>query len=817
MGKVCVKSESNINRNPAAKRRKAMQMPVKILFLGMSIFFVAFTFAQSSDVNINPDFLTKRWQASWVSHPTASPKDYGVYHFRRTFDLETQPEKFIIHVSADNRYRLFVNGQSVCRGPARGDLMHWRFETVDIAPCLAKGKNTIAAVVWNFGELIPGAQMTLRTAFVLQADDPRNNFVNTDQKWKVIQDLAYSPVSPTVNSFNFVGPGEKIVADKYPWGWQQTDFNDSDWPKVRSLNKAVPPGVGLDNTWMLVPRAIPLMEDKLQRIDKVRKTAGVEINDNFFDGQRKLTIPPNTKATILFDQTFLTTAYPELSVSGGKDSQIVSTYSEALFDSKMQKSNRNEIEGRKINGFADTFLPDGGDNRVFGTLWFRTWRYLQMDIQTKDDPLTINDFYGIFTAYPFKENAVFASSDSSIKNIWDVGWRTARLCANETYFDCPYYEQLQYVGDTRIQALISLYVSGDDRLMRNAIAAFDDSRVPEGLTQSRYPCSSMQIIPPYSLFWVAMIHDYWMHRDDPQFVKLYLPGIDSVLNWHEKYIDSTGMLGATPWWNFVDWSWPWDSKKDIGGVPTSDDRGRSSILTLQYVYALNYAAQLNENLGRKYFADHYRKLSGSLKKSTYKLCWDNKRGLLADTPDKTIFSQHANILAVLVDLVPPNEQKKLMEKVVSEKDLTQCTFYFRYYLVRAIKKVGLGDRYIEMLRPWRYMLKMGLTTFAENPEPTRSDCHAWSASPNYDLLATVCGIEPAAPGFKSVRIEPHLGPLTWVEGKMPHPLGEITVRFERNGKTGIKGSITLPPGLTGKFFWNGKSTNLKPGSQTVTL
>lgn len=774
--------------------------------------------AKSSDVNINPDLLTKRWSASLVSHPTASLRDYGVYHFRRTFDLDSTPENFIVHVSADNRYRLFVNGQSVCRGPARGDLMHWRFETVDIAPYLVKGKNTIAAVVWNFGEYIPFAQMTLRTAFVLAADDSKNNFVNTDQKWKVIQDAAYSPVPSALNTFNVVGPGEKIAGDKYPWGWQQTDFNDIGWSRVRIFNKAVPPGVANDNMWMLVPRTIPLMEDKLQRIGRARRAASVDINDFSFDGQRKLTIPANTKATILFDQTFLTTAYPKLSVSGGKNSQITLTYSEALFDSRMQKGHRDEIEGRKIYGFSDTFLPDGGDNRLFSTLWFRTWRYLQMEIQTEDAPLTINDFYGRFTAYPFKENASFSSSDPSLKNIWEVGWRTARLCANETYFDCPYYEQLQYVGDTRIQALISLYVSGDDRLMRNAITAFDDSRVPDGLTQSRYPCSSMQIIPPYSLLWVAMIHDYWMHRDDTKFVKSYLTGIDSVLNWHEKYIGPNGMLGPTPWWNFVDWAWKWDSKKEVGGVPAGAEECCSSILTLQFVYALNYAAQLNENLGRKYFADHYRNLADSLKKSTYKLCWDDKRGLLADTPDKTIFSQHANILAVLVDLVPDaNEQKKIIEKVVSEKDLIQCTFYFRFYLVRAIDKVGFGGRYIEMLQPWRDMLKIGLTTFAENPEPTRSDCHAWSASPNYDLLATVCGIKPAEPGFKSVRIEPHLGPLTWVEGTVPHPLGEIKVRFERIEKAGIKGTITLPQGLTGKFLWNGKSVILKSGSQTVTM
>jgi hypothetical protein len=266
--------------------------------------------AKPSDMNINPDLLTKRWQASWVSHPTASPKDYGVYHFRRTFDFETQPEKFIIHVSADNRYRLFVNGQSVCRGPARGDFMHWRFETVDIAPYLVKGKNAIAAVVWNFGEFIPAAQMTLRTAFVLAADDSKFNFVNTDQKWKVIQDTAYLTIPSSLSGFNVVGPGEKIVADKYPWGWQQTDFNDAGWLNVRLLDKAVPPGVATNNSWMLVPRTIPLMEDKLQRIEKIRRAAGMDINDFSFDGQRKLTIPPNAKATILFDQTFLTTAYP---------------------------------------------------------------------------------------------------------------------------------------------------------------------------------------------------------------------------------------------------------------------------------------------------------------------------------------------------------------------------------------------------------------------------------------------------------------------------------------------------------------------------
>ncbi len=121
-----------------------------------------------------------------------------------------------------------------------------------------------------------------------------------------------------------------------------------------------------------------------------------------------------------------------------------------------------------------------------------------------------------------------------------MDWRGARLCAFETYFDTPYYEQLQYVGDTRIQALISLYMTGDDRLVRQAISHFDLSRIPDGITASRYPSSLGQYIPTFSLLWVAMVHDYWMHRDDPAFVRDLLPGVRGVVGWFESRVDDIG-------------------------------------------------------------------------------------------------------------------------------------------------------------------------------------------------------------------------------------------------------------------------------------
>jgi hypothetical protein len=171
----------------------------------------------------------------------------------------------------------------------------------------------------------------------------------------------------------------------------------------------------------------------------------------------------------------------------------------------------------------------------------------------------------------------------------------------------------------------------------------------------------------------------------------------------------------------------------------------------------------------------------------------------------------------LVDAVPTREQGALMRRVLEDRTLTQSTYYYSFYVLEALRKAGLGARYIEQLAPWQAMLAMGLTTTAESPEPTRSDSHAWSAHPNYGLLATVVGIRPASPGFRSVRIAPSLGPLRRAAGRMPHPLGDIDVRLERSGELGLRGEVTLPPGLVGVFEWNGRTLRLRPGRQEVGL
>lgn len=758
--------------------------------------------------------------AHWIADTTSSPDGFGVYHFRRVFELAAKPDEFVVHVSADNRYRLLVNGEAVSSGPQRSDLAHWRYETVDLAPALRAGRNVIAATVWNWGNDRPVAQESRRSAFLLQGATQQSAVASTGRPgWRVLRDAGYTaiPVNSAELGYYAASPGESLDAQQYPWGWDTADFSDAAWPIAGKLDQAQTSGTneyGVVSTWQLMPRTIPAMEETPVRFVAVRRSDGVAVpNESFLRGADELVVPPRTHAVLLLDQGYLTTAFMSLETSGGEGARMSLTYAEALVDAQGRKGNRADIANRKAVGLRDAVMFDGGARRRFRTLWFRAFRFVSVEIETAGQALTLHDIHGIFTAYPYVERGRFSSDAAWIDSVWTMSWRTARVCANETYFDTPYYEQLQYVGDTRIQALISLYVAGDDRLVRNAIEHFDWSRTADGLTASRYPSALPQYIPPFSLIWVMMVHDYWMLRDDPTFVRRFLPGIRGVLGWFERRVDSTRLVraGDTPWWGFVDWAPQWER-----GAPPGAESGHSVAVSLQYVYALEQAAELESALGVRQLAASYRRSADSIGAAVRARAWDARRQLFRDAPDSALYSQQTNTLAVLAGVLSGADSRRLVERILVDSTLVQASYYFQFYTLEALRLVALGDRYVEQLSPWRQMLAMGFTTTPEAPEPSRSDSHAWSAHPNYGLLATVLGVRAAAPGFRAVLIEPHLGSLTRAEGRVPHPRGDIDVSLTRV-PSGLRAEVTLPLGVTGTFVWHGRRVALHPGRQTLSL
>jgi alpha-L-rhamnosidase len=795
---------------------------VVLAVFGLSICTALASYAQSGP--LNTALVAAHWPALWIASPSVEGTEPGVFYFRKEITLASVPQHFWVHVTADNRFILHVNGKYAAEGPARGDLFHWRFETVDLAPLLTPGRNVLAATVWNFGESAPVAQMSYRTGFLMQGDTCAEALVNTGKSWKVRQETGRSALGHEgARGYYAAGPAEKIDGHQIDWSWDQLDTDPSGWKAPRPLGPAATrEAQDAPNRWELVQDILPPMEHRLTGAGVPVRVQGMTSSPTF--PAEPLEIPANSHVTLLLDHRTLQTAYPELTMSGGRDAEVHLTYSEALYDAQGKKGNRNEVKGRHIEGIRDLFISGGGDAHVFEPLWWRTWRYLQIEVTTKSEPLKLNSLRAWFSAYPFEEEAKISGDIRNLDRIWQTGWRTARLDAHETYMDAPYWEQLQYVGDTRIQALISYVVSGDPRLARQAIMNIDDSRTPEGLTQSRYPSGLPQFIPPFSLLWINMLHDYWMYIDDLPLVKKTLPHTRTVIDWYAAQLRSDGILGQVKWWEFADWTASYRY-----GVPPQEADGGSTFLTLQFIEALQAAEELESAYGSKERATEYQAMISRATEALNRESWDAQHGLYADTPARKSWSKQANVLAVLLDVSPKDRQKAILRRVMAAKDhestevegttvppMSELSYYFRFYLNRALVHAGLGDSYLAQLAPWYKMLDLGLSTWAETPEPARSDCHAWSASPNYDLLSIVAGIQPGAPGFNKIKIEPNLRGLHQLTASMPHPKGTIETSYQFNGTQWIA-TVTLPSGVEGEFEWKGKTLALHQGRQILNL
>ena len=764
------------------------------------------------------DMKTDAWNAMWIEVPGTQPKDYGVYYFRKDVDLNVKPSKFVVYVSGDTRYKLFVNGELASLGPARNDSKHWNYETVDLAPYLKAGKNVFAAQVWNEGNYTPVPNATMRSGFLMMGEGDAK-VVNTDETWKAIQDPAYTPIRQQVPGYYALDAGEQIDMNKTIADWMDANADLNQWQDAKPYELGTPhdtsSGTGVYTGHMLVPSTLPQIERFEKRIPTIRKDGGLKLPKGWPSQQAKVTIPANKKVELLLDQEELTNGFFQLNFSKGNGAGITIRYAEALYTDErgQHKGNRKEVEGKNFIGRFDNLTSNGKDNQQFTSLDWRTFRYVRLDIETKGEALEINDISSMFTGFPFKMNAQLDTDNQELLKMMEIGWRTARLCAIETYTDCPYYEQLQYLGDTRIQALVSIYNSGDDTLWKNYLRQADMSRNAEGVTMGRAPSELAQYITPYALSYIYSIHDYMRYGKDQKLVLDLIPGAEQILHYFSKYQMADGRIKGLPGWNFSDWVYSdgWQM-----GVAQVGKDGGGILMDLQLLLALQMMTELENYRGNTFMAEEYSKQVEQLKQSVQQAYWDDAKGLYAQTSEKQIFSQHANSLAILTGMVTGEQAKQVAEKMLTDSSLSQCSVYYKFYLHEALVKAGLGDDYLKWLDIWRENIRQGLTTWGETSDVdgTRSDCHAWGASPNIEFFRTLLGIDSAAPQFAKVKIEPHLGDLTRIGGSMPHPQGDIKVSYQKSGNT-LKAEIELPSHVSGTLIWAEKSYELRGGKNSI--
>lgn len=794
-------------------------MSYKTLFVFLfSTAVCTIAFAQPGQQQRDPsapfDLFTDSWNARWISVPETGAQDYGVYYFRKEVELAAVPADYVVHVTGDNRYKLYVNGSLVSMGPAKGDATHWNYETVDFAPSLKAGKNEILALVYHEGAQKPDSQVSVSAGFLLQGEGNARSLY-TNRSWECMKDGSYSPLPVAVSGYYVAGPGEQVDFSKKHQDWVEAREGPAGEPKYYNS-----PNQGEGHN--LVTSPLPQME----------------LTPQVLSGE--IRIPAHGSQEILLDNKVLTNAYFNVRFSGGKGSHIAIGYAESLYipDPEWKapteeqlsripakyrnfalaprtkgKGNRNETEGKLFIGREDVLLPDG-DAHEWTSLSWRTYRFVRVKVETADDPLVIHELRGDFTGYPFTWDASLETDNKELKDIFEIGWRTARLCAWETYMDCPYYEQLQYLGDTRIQALVTLFSSKDDRLVKNFLHLADISRSVDGITKSRYPTTIPQHIQPYALSYIYALHDYMIYGGDTAFVMDLLPGAEQILHYFSRFQLEDGRVKNLPGWNFSDWVN--DSPSWNYGAPLKGADGCSINMDLQLLLAYQMMAEMENVRGNTWQAGEYLKEAEKLTDAVKKAYWNPARGLYADRSEQDNYSQHGNALAILCGIV--EEPKALAEKLLSDKSLNQCTVYYKFYLHEALVKAGLGEQYLDWLDIWRENMAMGLTTWGETSDVngTRSDCHAWGASPNIELFRTVLGIDSDAVAFKKVRIQPHLGDIKEIGGTMPHPAGSISVHYRIKGKK-LHAEITLPEDIDGLFVWKGKTHSIQGGKNTITL
>ena len=627
-----------------------------------------------------------------------------------------------VKLTARSQYKLYFNGVSVLFGPCRAPECTAYYDEIDAAPYLRKGRNTIVLEVLSYPDH-PAERKHTGPNYAFPDDlGPAISVSGTisgldlsmPESWQVYIDTE----SMDLNEYGmfFLGGTEIVNGGARNRNPFFSDPFGSGLQKAKALELGGPDAYGVIYASEIRPRPIPL----LYRKEKV------------FPEWPQQTVDAHSSLSFVLDAAELTTAFFRIGFRGGAGSTVKMTYAESYYqkapDGSVYKGVRDDASGY-IDGIYDTYFPSGGEE-VDEPFRFRTFRFVKIEAETGDEPLVILPEAYIETAYPLTNSLRPVFTDPKKEKLYDVALRTLQLCMHDTYEDCPYYEQLLYCSDSRLEMLFTYKVSGDPRLALHCIRLFAASQTPQGFVRSRYPSHEPQIIPCFSLYYVMMLEDYINETGDTASIAPLIPGAERIIETFLSKRTEEGLLASQGYWEFCDWAPEWDSRH---GVPNAYDTGVSTVENLLFIYAAQSLIRILPLFHRPELANHYYREVRDLMRLVNAYCYDPERGLYMDAPGFPEYTQHAQMYAVLTGCIDPVSGKALMEKTLDDPSLIQCTFVQRFYLFRALEMTGLYDRTEKLWQTWQDFIDLHCTTFPEAPDRPRSDCHGWSALPLYEF------------------------------------------------------------------------------------
>lgn len=747
----------------------------------------------------NQDYGSWIWKEKWSQEDQGQP---GVVYFRKTFSLSEKPEQAVIKITADTRYKLYVNGKLVQLGPSRGDHHIWFVDTVDIGGSLRPGANVIVVSVLRYPEdtrkgnhgmfrtKTPGLYLSGR----MEMPDGEIICLASDSTWKCRKDekLAFvreeERFAPLIIHEQACGVPELL-------NWKEPDYDDSEWESAWEYpDNEVEEILRPEN---LATRTIPFVYRKQRGFAGIMESEHSIIGEDAWkrlavSEETVLTIPPHTTEEIVLDAGEEMTGYLYTDLCGGALTQMEYLYAECYVQDETygpagQKIKKDRLDKRNghLEGYTDHYTVCGSGTKshpeTYAPYWFRTFRFIRIRIKTAEKPLTIRKLFYEETGYPLEVKTTAETSDASLSDIWDISLRTLRRCMHETYVDCPYYEQLQYAMDSRQEILYTYAVSADDRLARKCMDDLRRSQRPDGLLNCCYPNCNSNVIPGFPIYYILMVYDHMMYFGDKELVAGHLPAIEKILGFFHCYLDEKGYVGKIggvimtgEYWSFIDWAPQWD---ETSGMPPAGVNGPITAESLLYLYGLQHAAKLCGYVGQDGKAAEFEAEASRVQKALRTFCME-KDGFLMDGPGVRQYSQFTQVLGILTDTLDIPTGKKILQKTLREKEnFAQCTIATAMYLFAALRKTGLYAETEHCWDKWREMIANHCTTSIES-EYARSECHAWGALALYELPSVILGVTPAEPGYRTVRIAPESGYLTHASGKVKTPVGDILVSWK---------------------------------------
>ncbi|TVY62496.1 hypothetical protein Focb16_v004276 [Fusarium oxysporum f. sp. cubense] len=792
------------------------------------------------------------WHPHWVDH---SEDSAGAFvHFRKYISLQQPPDKPVrLQVTADTKYRLYINGHLVHAGPVKGDEHIWFYDEIDIQPFLKSGVNNMGIHVLRlyhgtqYGTSFP--RMAFPGLFVRMPDGvgPEGLHLETDSTWLTALDLSRK-LRIDQKEDDFLHLYEDVTNDSN---------NHLEWVAARCLD--LPNSHGLGPPWMLSPRMIPLPKVTrvtIKDVHNVQSSLCTEEWKHLFlsssrgqDGGLGLRLPAGTSHHVELEADHHLTAYLRFCFRRPQQtgSRLSITYAECYEDTpafvpylrcKGDRCDRT----KQLLGPEDKYVfagKSGGNaaeslqytknpecDEVFSPFHFRTFRFIALNIEVgHNSDLVITGLDVDMTHYPLEVIAEIDTPDPIYANLWTTSIRTLTNCMHDCYEDCPFYEQLQYAMDVRSSCIFTYSVSGDDRMARQAILQLHSSyRADLGLIASRSPASQLQVIPHFSLFWILTVVDHFEHFGDVSFIRQFLPVADGILEAFARRINpELGLVSSkTPFWDFVDWTNEW---RPMGIPPAANVSGYQTFTNMLYAHTMQRLSGVLVAIGRPTLAEELHTRADSIVACVRQHCRVGDiftDGLASVADPSRDFSQHMQAWAILcgavsgatardllktclpvlhdsvVDMLPGVLPDQCSETAQPIK-FTQPSQAMSFYLLRALSTVGgslYEDAFHDIWQPWRDQLSQNLTTWCEDDVTQRSDCHAWSCAPLYELMTEVAGVRPAKPGYTSLAFKPRTSLFPRFEGRVPLTgrlaPGTAHVRWRSiDGDTAIAVSLTL--------------------------